>query len=352
MKMSSRRGFTVFELVVAVSIAALIAYFAFSFSRSLLDIWGSTSSKVELELDANFALDVIAQDLEAAVFLENQGTMFAATALAKNGSGSNLDDRTVSGRWEDVGNGDKERAADNDFYPEFPKGWTITEGEEPPDYEPVHSYGWAGMWVRFFTAAPSLNAVSYQIIRRGTFSGSERNAETRYVLHRAVVRNGNTQESGFDIQHSNYTVLAGVQVSEGDAISVVSPTLPSYLIENVVDFGVRLYVYEKISNPPNYFPPGMQLIYPVFSEGSAEPESRSYFAGTFEAPQDGNDDERYPDAVEVFLRVLSERGARLLSESEEGDGRKTFEEIVAEHSSLFRRFVIINDRIPVESPEA
>ncbi|EDY84739.1 hypothetical protein VDG1235_4372 [Verrucomicrobiia bacterium DG1235] len=87
----------------------------------------------------------------------------------------------------------------------------------------------------------------------------------------------------------------------------------------------------------------MELIYPAFDESNPVPTQRSHFASTWSLPASGQPDQRYPDAVEVFIRVLDNRGARLLSELEDGSGSGAFEDIVANHSRLFRRFVIVRE---------
>lgn len=296
-----KSGFTLFELIVAMAVTSVIAAFVFAFSSSLMKLWTRSQSAISTELDANIALDVIAMDLEAAVFLERGDVMFAVNV-------QDYDARNNSTAWKTG----SVRLKTNDFDP----------GN--------HVYGWAGTWLRFFTAAPTLNAVAYQIIRREAFDGSN---QKRYILYRSVVRQDYTQESGFDITDGSYA--SGV-ARQSQPKTIRKPTVADYLLEDVVDFGVRLYVYDTSVSGSANSSTGMRLIYPANIKGSLNKADDEHIASTGVGADYSI---RYPDVVEIFIRVIDSVGAEKLRLIEEDGGEGTFEAVVAEHGRLYSRMV-------------
>ncbi|MDQ8199337.1 prepilin-type N-terminal cleavage/methylation domain-containing protein [Pelagicoccus enzymogenes] len=303
------KGFTLLELIVSIAITAVIALFVLQFATSLAQIWRTTESGVGTELDAHIALDVIARDLESAVFQERMlaseegggeptpQPMFAATALV---------DASNSSRW--VGGSVSKR----------PTAWHFS-----PDQ---HRYGWAGTWLRFFSAAPSFNAVGYQIIRRTPFGDS---TEPRYLLHRTVIRQDNTMAGGFDITANGFR--------DGNTdYGLLNPRLDGVLLEDVVDFGVRLYVLDPDANATDDTPEGLTLIFPADSNGNLSATDTEHLAWTHSGE---SHDRQYPDLIEIFLRVLDDVGSSKLLELEEGTLDDTYENIVEQHGRLYRRMV-------------
>ena len=304
-----KKGFTVFELVVAISVSMVIAVFVFSFSISLTQIWEETENKVGTAIDANITLDIIAADIESALLLENGTDMFAVTATDETEA------EALSGRWKTNPSGGYARATSLHFNPA------------------QHQYGWAGSFLRFFSAAPTLNAVSYQIIRREAFTGSKVH---RYLLFRSVINQEVTWGAGLNILSSNYNIGGGT-----DATQLTEPFLSTLLMENVVDFGVRLFIYDSSAPPSPFAPSGMRLIYPTsdYINLSSSSSNEDHAATTH---QGANYAIRYPHAVEVFMRVLDETGARYIQDIEEGTGAPlSYQQIIDDHSAVYRRMVEI-----------
>ncbi|MDQ8182462.1 type II secretion system protein [Pelagicoccus sp. SDUM812005] len=309
-----RRGFTLVELIVSLAITAIIALFVFQFATNLAKIWRTTEAGVSTELDAQIALDQIARDIESAIFQERKGAdeaeqeiglpMLAATAL---GDG----DVSQSKRW--VGKDNSKRPASWHFDPA------------------AHRYGWAGTWLRFFTAAPSFNAVGYQIIRRTPFGDS---TEPRYLLHRTVIRHDNTVNGGFDISANGF--------KDGNTTNgLLSPRLDGVLLEDVIDFGVRFYIYDDDMDATDDTPAGLRLIFPADDNGNLSATDTEHLAMYH---SEGDYDSRYPELVEVFLRVLDDVGADKLLALEEGTSTETYEGIVEQHGHLYRRMVRLPGR--------
>ncbi len=310
----SAQAFTLIEMVVALAVTAVIGYFFISIGRDFVRAWDNFGDAVSRETEARAALDLIAKDFESAYFQEGSDHMLAVDVLPDNGNASS--------------------------------DWEVGPVERPSSsgYDTAnHEYGWAGCWVRLFTSTPSLKTVGYQIIRT-TIRDSV--GTPRYMLYRNMTLTRDVVdniESGLvdalDLTGSNalYDVSGGV----------VNPTRSNILAVNVVDFGVRLYVYEPdpTSDPSDVdAPEGLRLIFPA--DGSSRlqdpiPGSGAHRGSTFLGT---NYSDRYPDVVEVFMRVLDENGADALSEMEESGDNAQWEEIVAKNSKLYRRYVVVRGR--------
>ena len=316
-----KSAFTLVEVVVAVAVASVIGYFVISFSISLLQVWKVNQRSVGTELDANIVLDILAADLQNAVRLsrnDDAGVVFSVTVM----------DRTIAEDeergWEDG----SLRASVNDFDPA------------------VHSYGWGGSWLRFFAAAPTLNAVAYQIVRRQPYEGATFH---RYGLFRSVVSQHLTedQDTGFDLSAGIYADPAfsydDPEDSTDDAdfgypATIAQPNLKDLLAENVVDFGIRIFAYDADALANGVAPKGMMLLFPFATFDAAgnpswDTSNRTFVADSFST---------YPDVAEVFLRVLDSEGARLLEEGEKNKGGQlSYDEIVERHGILFSRMIEI-----------
>jgi len=309
----STRAFTLIEMVVALAVTAVIGYFFISIGRDFVRAWDNFGDAVSRETEARAALDLIAKDFESAYFREGSDHMLAVD-VRNNGN--------VSADWEA---GPAERPTSSGFD------------------AANHEYGWAGCWVRLFTSTPSLNAVGYQIIRSTI---RDNVGAPRYMLYRNTTLTRDVIsniETGFadalDLTGSNslYDVSGGV----------VNPTRSNILAVNVVDFGVRLYIYEPnpTSDPSDVdAPEGLRLIFPA--DGSSRlqnpiPNNGQHRSSTFVGTTYSD---RYPDVVEVFMRILDENGAEALSAMEESGSNAQWEEIVANNSKLYRRYIVVRGR--------
>lgn len=312
-------AFTIIELVVSLAITSVIALFVFSFSINLAKLWRTTEGGVSTELDAQIALDTIVKDFESAIFQERGVPMFAASAISR--TDSEVPDYTFSTRWDLA---------------------TIANSGRPSDlhFDAInHHYGWAGLWVRFFTSSPSMNAVGYQIIRRPAFSDSN---EPRYLLHRVVVRQDNTIAAGFGIASGNYS---GTATSEVGAAAIEQPWVSSVFLEDVVDFGLRLYVFDPSIDASEDSPEGLRLIFPSSDDATLDSTEHEHLASTWMVTDDDYS-VRYPDVVEVFIRVLDDVGSDLLYRAQEIEAGESYEEIVEKHSRVYRRMIRLPGREP------
>ena len=65
---STRRAFTLIEMVVALAVTAVIGYFFISIGRDFVRAWDNFGDAVSRETEARAALDLIARDFESAYF--------------------------------------------------------------------------------------------------------------------------------------------------------------------------------------------------------------------------------------------------------------------------------------------
>ncbi|MFP6901392.1 MAG: prepilin-type N-terminal cleavage/methylation domain-containing protein, partial [Opitutales bacterium] len=164
------RGFTMIELMVALVVTGLMAGMLLKISNDVLDTYNQTTGELDSHLAARFALDQIAEDLQAAVS-RRDGRVWLAATIRK--------DVNLSGKWV---------AAKSVAKP--------IETSLRTDQEFIEDcrFGVGGVWLRLITQSPDAlsgeagaRAVSYMIDRRGTGSSeSESNgiATRRYTLFR------------------------------------------------------------------------------------------------------------------------------------------------------------------------
>ena len=310
---SKRKGFTLVELIVAMGVASVIGLLAISIALGVVDVWNRSGDKVRSNSEVQYALDIIARDLESAFFRERGETMFAVTTLHAADEGN-------SGIWSSAS--------------------AVPRPAVPKSFDPANDrYGWAGGWLRFFTAAPGLNAVGYQLIRTPIVGSSN---DVRYNLYRGVVRMDHTVNEGFDITIGEYDDNTADR-DLGHPVEVIAPRLENILLSDVIDFGIRLYIYDEVPvSEGNDSPPGLRIIFPADNSNNIDDTDDDHLASTSK----GTDISiLYPEAAEIVVRVINQTGWRELRELEENGGAASgWQRIVDQHSTVYRRFVDIRGK--------
>lgn len=301
---ASRSAFTVIELLVAVGVTALLVSLMLGIVINITGGWNRSAGTLESGNQSRVILDQIASDLQAAILRNDTNVWMAATVQSES-----------TPDWT----GD----ANNIFSIPTATGSSLPKLED-------YRFGPYGVWFRFFTTVPGTNtdlstlsaprAVGYQIIRLPVVAGS---SEVRYQLFRSEVLPNITFQTGYDLTDPNYNTTG--TATDNGSLSLRLPDRANVIGNNVVDFGVRIFV----SGDPNprfpTDPPTTFLATTSTSKGSAN-------IGM-------------PESVEVFVRILTNEGVQQLALFENPppgytrpDGA-TWWDIVQAHSRVYTRRV-------------
>jgi type II secretory pathway pseudopilin PulG len=318
-------GFTVLELLVAVSVTALLAGMLLNITSQVVSTQTQASGDLETNQVAQFIFDRIQEDLHCSVF-RNDGNVWMAAKI--------LEDTTSSGSWKDA----SVPKSTSESLRIIPNDWT--DGPNDPIAEANNQlslinsrFGVAGTFFRFFTLAPELDpdstntggarAVSYQIVRHGLTASST--SRPRYQLFRSDVSAVETFNAGYDLHPTSGSYIQGSNGVRKPA-NIKNPIMDGTsgsstdfsLASNIIDFGIRAYLIEK-----NSFGTGnLKQIFPDInaSTGGASPPYE-YLATsnlTYRASGKPNRLYAFPEVIDVMLRILTTEGALAISAFEEG----------------------------------
>lgn len=328
-----RAGFTILEVVVAVGITGLLVAFGVAALSGISGFWSRSTGKISAEAQARYVMDQLAMDLQSALYQDDGKTWLVAT-IPQNTTSNTL--------WSNANTtGSAVKPANNAAGVGAPSLQAISTGLLSDNSATSPRFGVAGTWLRFFTSKRGTNvttnataiaentsaptAVSYQILRRAS-TATANNLDRRYFFHRAEVRpNGTgtganqlgTLQAGFTINATAYEPAAssGTPPVRSPA-EIKFPTLNTVLAENVIDFGVRLYVYVPSTTT------GQPVLTQIF------PSSNTDLTHTATLPprvpnSANNYTNCFPEVVDVMVRVLTDEGARLLAAYEAAPQRLT-----------------------------
>lgn len=283
MKWRVTRGFTLLELLVAVTLTLGLATAMLAVTSGTLAFWRRTQDRFTTSSQAQLALDFLERDLQSIVFRPDGVSTWLAVAVTNVPGG----------------------------LPE--RGWQLAPVMKPAHDESLRllpatddgraptiaqaRFGLSGAWLRLIAMTPESagdgalpRAIAYQLARRpvsGAPSAANA-AEVRYSLYRAAVGGSASFTAGYDVATAYGSTLATAQVSDT-------------ILVNAVDFGVWLYVREDGG--------GLKRIYP------ADPGDLAHAA---RGGRGAVDAERGPQVADVMVRVLSDEGARQIAAIEQG----------------------------------
>lgn len=360
------KGFTIIELLVAAAVTVVLAGLLLSMTSGVLASWSRISGALSANSQAQMIFDLITEDLQAAAHRQDGNV------------------------WLDVG-----MMNSTPTYLEETRGWRVADSSEPifsedrpwgsrvgikPDSVVQEDdiaesrFGRGGVWLRFFSTpiadGETPRAISYQIGRRPVagdhhpdHDDNETNpAEVRYMLFRSVLSAPRTFDRGFNLANYNYNETEAGWDGAYPPNELVVPATADAIAGNVIDFGVRLYAHDyeedaivllfpaDTGNPPSpsdtnvYFRAngglGRQSL-----QGGLPPGKRRHY-------RDGGRlyEGEFPDVVDVFVRILTEEGARQIQNLESGrlPVSGTFYdqwwEIAIEHSRVFTRRIHVKAR--------
>jgi prepilin-type N-terminal cleavage/methylation domain-containing protein len=319
------KGFTLLELLVAVSVTGLLAVLLLNITTQVVTTQTKATGDLETNQAAQFILDRIQEDLQCAVY-RNDGNVWLAATI--------LEDTTNSSVWEPDERGKPNEAslrvtADDWEGPDGEVDEIVVANNQWPLID--SRFGVGGTWLRFFSQAPELDpdaentggvrAIGYQLVRYG-LTGSE-TSKPRYQLFRSDVTAQETFEAGYDLDpikgaYGTATV-DGVRVPKNIITPIFydssGPSTDFSLAANIIDFGIRAYMIDGNDEGTGH----LRQIFPDVNDSSSGSTSgyellstSNPAASSIESPH------AFPEVVDVMVRVLTTEGASAISAFEEG----------------------------------
>ncbi len=334
-----RSGFTLIELLAASAITLVLAGIMVVLLAHMTRVWARASGGLVATQQAEQALDLLARDLQTAV-LRRDGRVWLAATVQPDQSGAGDCGGTL-GAWSPPVR--KPGAAD-------PGAPDSSLALAPPSGRIDDCrFGMAGVWLRFVTNVPDRNdesaavsaprVVAYQIVRRAVAANA--GSAQRYGLFRAEVRSysdvspareRSTATCGYDVFAAAYNSTAGGG-NIGDGGTIRRPRRDQLLANDVIDFGVRFFRRTAVGGDP-------VLLFPI-DETNRGFAATTSIGATPPNPSVSLAAMRYgfPTEAEVFVRVLTEEGARQIEAIEAGRlvGPRWWEIAVAHSVVLTRR---------------
>ena len=322
---SRKQGFTLIEILVALSVTALMVTLMINITIGVLNVWNRSSGTLSTGNQARTLMDQIAQDLQGAIF-KRDGNVWLAATVQQNQSGLG-DGNMGDAKWSDPMV--KPRAANGSLDLAATRSSLATEDQNK--LENVR-FGQAGVWLRFFTNVSDTNdgsttnisaprAVSYQLSR--VLIGSSSSDQKNYALYRSEVNPKLTFDTGYNITATAYDLNTGALASDAAEATIRRPHGSRVIANNVIDFGVRFLEYNSANALVEKFPAKrlatgvldgtapstVPLTYLVTS--AATPAYTSY--GSAGTPTTG-----FPVVAEVMARILTQEGVNKLQAFENG----------------------------------
>jgi prepilin-type N-terminal cleavage/methylation domain-containing protein len=363
-KLSKTHGFTLLELIVAVAVTGLLSGMLLTISSQVLNTQSKSSGQLETNLIAQSVLDQIQEDMQCALF-RNDGNIWMALSI--------LEDEENSGFWASAVQKKPPESSLRIFKSDTTESENMNEPEVPDNLGQLpfelSRFGVGGVWMRFFTQAPELGnneeinsggarAIAYQIIRYGLTAS--KSSAPRYQLFRTDVTAKNTYAAGYDLHPDgpygdksgevnivepdtprNHTLLEKPILESGDD----QPATAFSIGSNIIDLGVRAYLVEYSSSGTG----NLIQIFPPISPASPGNMISNVFYATSNLSLDYSPNpppyNKFPDVVDIMVRVLTLEGANKLEAFESGDIPETdsvnWWSIAEENSDVYFRRVKI-----------
>lgn len=297
---------------MAVGITAMLVTLMLTIISNVLGGWNRSSGVLTGGNQSRVVLDQLSTDLQGAIIKKDGNVWLAATVLSDSVTNNGSAWTTASGGHA------KPLGANGSGFLTGRKADGTADITPSASYTPdltTYRFGRSGIWLRFFTTVPDLNsatdklsaprAVSYQMLRKGIGTGLY-----RYQLYRAEVRPGATSgtNSTFNMGYNLFMTAASpgyntADTTDGNAGNVRKPTANQLIANNVVDFGVRLWDSTSVIFPKTASHAGVAV---TSSASASAPDGVTVTTASS------------PVAAEVFVRILSDEGARLLTSYESG----------------------------------
>jgi type II secretory pathway pseudopilin PulG len=291
------RGFTLLELLVAVTITVLIAGVMLGVVVATLHQWGREQAGQSQAVVAQQVLDLLERDLQAA-WCRPDSNHWLAVDMVNSGAGlANHGWSFSSGLMKPSG------AASLRPLPAAGDG-SLSLGDL--------RFGLSGAWLRFVTTNVESGGglptvVSYQVIRRPVVGNpvASNPAPIHYAIYRSVISDTETFAQGYDVLASAYGSASNnpsgaMSSAYRQPRNVTNPSHANLLASHVVDFGCWLHVRLPDGQLSRIFPQSADdVTHHVVGDSAA-------------------DETRMPEVVDVFVRIMGDAGAAVLEALEAG----------------------------------
>jgi len=342
----SRKAFTIIELLVAITVTAVMVGMMITILNNVLNSWNRSTALLTSGNQARLLLDQLSTDLQAAVLRRDGNAWLIATmqrdqTTASGDTSSGTSDVYLA-RWNPSAPATYKPGGANSFDPEADR---IDANRPSLNVDKENRYkleyirfGQAGVWLRFFSTPSDSNttlatttapvAISYQLTRAHIGGDTaSRTTPISYILFRSAVTPQNTFTAGYDLLNSaDYNTENG---TEGDPGNVRKPTAKQVIANDVIDFGVRIYHRNAAGDLVEAFPAARDATGKLLSEAGAAPGQPgnapfSYVATSAPSPSyngfDGKLDRTVggmPEVIDVMVRILTPEGVRQIRAYEE-----------------------------------
>lgn len=316
-------GFTIIELLVALGVTAILVTLMVSVTVNVLNAWNRSSSVLSTGNQARLLLDQLSLDFEGAVIRRGTDVMLAAT-IQPNQTTAAGDAGMGEARWTALAAGGASFAARTK---PFQGAGSLVANPASNSFED-YRFGQAGVWLRLFSIPSDTNAtvnrssapraISYQMIRRRLSGGDQ----IAYQLFRSEVQPFDTggAPSTFSIGYDLFTNASpgyntGLATDKAPG-NIRRPNVDYVIANDVIDFGVRLLERSAAGVLTEVFPFDRRA-------ASATTGYNPVFAATTDTTKTqptspGSTAYGYPEVAEVYVRILSSEGVRLINAFEGG----------------------------------
>jgi type II secretory pathway pseudopilin PulG len=292
-------GFTLIELLVATSITLVLAAVMVRVTADVLSVWQTTQDRQVQVTTARQALDALERDFHSVIWRRDTNVYLAVDILD---SASEL----ANHGWLLSAAGPIKPANGGSLLPLPSPTLSVPE----PRLADAR-FGLSGAWLRLIACNVESGGtmpvlVAYQIARRPVVGNptTTNAAPVRYGLYRSAISTSETFAVGYTVTSgygSSLNTVSAINASTyRNRSNATNPSHANLLASNVVDFACWLYRRESTG--------ALTRIYPAVAGDKSHAATGSSTAN----------DSRMPDAIDVGLRVLSERGATLLDAIEAG----------------------------------
>lgn len=308
-----RNAFTLIEVMVATTVMVILVGLVIQITNEVLKVWNRSSGKLSATAEARVALEVLTQDLQTAVFRDNNMQWLRVESPVDVGDA--YANQTVALKL---------------FAPALDRPKTDAQGLPIPG---------------------DICGIAYRLAFKEAYTSPRGNAPKIYALYRRIVDSRLTfnelmgagkQESLSEAYSSNWSINSGASYADGEITAIEDES--NYLATNIVNFKIIVYYLDETTDPATAVPFNADPI-------TLKLNNEDFVYG-------GNDFSTIPNALynaqvqpiyaDIVLTMITDQGLEILQNMAEGrsgtgyvDGsfESKEEQVVREHAETYTRRV-------------